>query len=302
MNRRFVTLDVFTAERFTGNPLAVVLDAGGLDAAAMQKIAREFNLSETVFILPPQDPVHLSRLRIFTPYRELPFAGHPTVGTEVQLAIMHGAHIGEDLNFMVEEEVGIVPCTVRLAGAELGRARFELPKLPARIEGRFNIEVVAAALGIETKDIGFGLHQPRIYSAGNPFVFVPVKTLDAIGRIDPQGQFWPEAFGGIASVFTTASVFAYTAETATADARFHARMLDFTREDPATGSAVAAFAGVVMEFEPPQDGQHTFAVEQGYEMGRPSRIVLGLDIWGGALTGATIGGDAILVQQGTISA
>src|SRR5262245_51447224 len=131
MNRRFVTLDVFTAERLTGNPLAVVLDTDGLDDAAMQKIAREFNLSETVFIRPPQDPVHLARLRIFTPYRELPFAGHPTVGAAVQLAIMNGALMGEDLNFMVEEEVGTVPCTVRLASPELGRARFELPRLPA---------------------------------------------------------------------------------------------------------------------------------------------------------------------------
>lgn len=302
MNRRFVTLDVFTAQRLAGNPLAVVLDTEGLDTGAMQKIAREFNLSETVFILPPQDPIHLARLRIFTPYRELPFAGHPTVGTAVQLALMNGAHPGEDLNFMVEEEVGIVSCTVRLANREFGRARFELPKLPEGIGGTFEIGMVAAALGLEAGDIGFAAYQPRVYSAGNPFVFVPVKSLDAVGRIAPQGQFWPEAFGGVASVFTTASVFAYTPETVTSDARFHARMLDFTREDPATGSAVAAFAGVVMEFEPPKDGQHTLAVEQGYEMGRPSRIVLGLDVWGGKLTGATIGGDAILVQQGTIAA
>jgi trans-2,3-dihydro-3-hydroxyanthranilate isomerase len=302
MSRRFVTLDVFTATHLAGNPLAIVLDCDGLDDTAMQKIAREFNLSETVFLQPPQDPVHLARLRIFTPYRELPFAGHPTVGAAVQLAIMNGAHPGEHLNFMVEENIGVVPCSVRLASAELGRARFELPKLPARIEGRFSSETVAAALGLELKDIGFGLHQPRIYSAGNPFVFVPVKSLDAIGRIAPQGQYWESAFGGIASVFTTASVFAYTAETATNDARFHARMLDFTREDPATGSAVAAFAGVVMEFDPPRDGQHAFAIEQGYEMGRPSRIVLGLDVVGGRLEGATIGGDAVLVQQGTISA
>jgi trans-2,3-dihydro-3-hydroxyanthranilate isomerase len=302
MNRRFVTLDVFTAERLAGNPLAVVLDAQGLDAVAMQKIAREFNLSETVFILPPQDPIHLARLRIFTPYRELPFAGHPTVGTAVQLALMNGAHPGEDLNFMVEEEVGIVPCTVRLANGQVGRARFELPKLPERIEGAFDIATIAAALGLEGKDIGFAGYRPRIYSAGNPFVFVPVGSLDAIGRIAPQGQFWPQAFGGIASVFTTASVFAFTPETVTSDARFHARMLDFTREDPATGSAVAAFAGVVMEFDPLSDGQHTFSVEQGYEMGRPSRIVLGLDVFSGELTGATIGGDAVLVQQGTISA
>jgi trans-2,3-dihydro-3-hydroxyanthranilate isomerase len=302
MSRRFVTFDVFTSERLAGNPLAIVLDTDGLDSAAMQKIAREFNLSETVFILPPKDPVHLAFLRIFTPYRELPFAGHPTVGTAVQLAIMNGLHPGEDLNFMVEEQLGIVPCTVRLAGPENGRARFELPSLPARIEGRFNNEAVAAALGLEIKDIGFGLHAPRAYSAGNPFVFVPVKTLDAIGRIRPQGQLWMEAFAGAGAVFTTASVFAYTPETATSDARFHARMLDYTREDPATGSAVAAFAGVIMEFEPPQDGRHTLAVEQGYEMGRPSRIILGLDIAGGVLEGATIGGDAVLVQQGTIAA
>jgi trans-2,3-dihydro-3-hydroxyanthranilate isomerase len=297
MNRRFVTLDVFTAQRLAGNPLAVVLDADGLDTAAMQRIAREFNLSETVFILPPQDPVHLARLRIFTPYRELPFAGHPTVGTAVQLALMNGAQIGEDLNFMVEEEIGIVPCTVRLASAELGRARFELPRRPAHIEGELNAEAVAAALGLDADEIGFGGYEPRTYSAGNPFACVPVKSLDAIGRAAPQAQFWASAFGD-----EDASAFVYTAEAAGTDARFHARMFDLVREDPATGSAVAAFAGAVMDFEPPKDGQHTFAIEQGYEMGRPSRIVLGLDVAKGALTGATIGGDAILVQQGTISA
>lgn len=297
--RRFVTLDVFTGTRLAGNPLAVVLDAEGLDAAAMQKMAREFNLSETVFILPPKDPVHLAWVRIFTPTRELPFAGHPTVGTAVQLALMNGAHPGEDLNFMIEEEVGIVPCTVRLADRGQGRARFELPRLPERIDGTLSKDAVGTALGLDPQEIGFGLYEPRIYSAGNPFAFVPVKSLDAIGRAAPKAQFWSSAFKASDHDH---SVFVYTAQTLDQDSRFHARMFDLNREDPATGSAVAAFAGVVMEFEPPRDGPHTFAVEQGYEMGRPSRIVLGLDVWNGVLEGATIGGDAVLVQQGTITA
>src|SRR5438132_12578265 len=127
MRRRFTTLDVVTDRRFAGNPLAVVLEAEGLETAAMQAIAREFNHPETVFVLPPAEPTHRARLRIFTPARELPFAGHPTVGTAVLLARLDGGSGTRDI--VLEEDVGIVPCTVELVGDRGGRARFGLPQL-----------------------------------------------------------------------------------------------------------------------------------------------------------------------------
>src|SRR5918995_4841173 len=112
MPRRFVTLDVFTENALAGNPLAVVLDAEGLDTARMQAIAREFNLSETVFVLPPENNRHRAALRIFTPGRELPFAGHPTVGTAVLLALEDGGGPTGSVAFGLEEKVGVVPCVV----------------------------------------------------------------------------------------------------------------------------------------------------------------------------------------------
>ena len=131
MRRRFVTLDVFTNKRFAGNPLAVVLDPDGLDTAAMQTIAREFNLSETVFVFPPADKANRAKLRIFTPARELPFAGHPTVGT----AVLLGRIDGGDRAFTLEEQVGLVPCRVKSSGPDSGSASFDIPRLPSQTEG-----------------------------------------------------------------------------------------------------------------------------------------------------------------------
>lgn len=290
IERRYVTLDVFAEERFAGNPLAVVLDCEGLDAAAMQKIAREFNLSETVFVLPPEDPIHLARLRIFMPTRELPFAGHPTVGAAVLLAFERGRG-REELNFLVEEEVGVVQCTARPLTAESGRARFDLPRLPQPIDLPAAEAEIVAALGLEAGDIGFAGHAISAFSAGVAFTLVPVRSLEAVTRIVPDR----------ARLERTGPIFAYTEETAREGSAFHARMLDpDLGEDPATGSAAAAFAGAIMRFAPPHDGQHTYVVEQGYEIGRPSRIVLGLDVWRGRLEGATIGGEAVVVSEGRI--
>ena len=132
MRRRFTTLDVFTNTRFAGNPLAVVLDPDGLDTAAMQTIAREFNLSETVFVFPPADRGNRAELRIFTPARELPFAGHPTVGTAVLLGLMDEA--GESA-FSLEEQIGLVPCRVGSFAPGRGRASFDIPRLPSKEAG-----------------------------------------------------------------------------------------------------------------------------------------------------------------------
>jgi trans-2,3-dihydro-3-hydroxyanthranilate isomerase len=301
MARRFATLDVFTDRPLAGNPLAVVLDAEGLDAAAMQAVAREFNLSETVFVLRPEEARHRARLRIFTPARELPFAGHPTVGAAVLLALEDAAvdREGADaIAFGLEEGVGVVACVVE-PGDGRGRARFRLPRLPSVVgEGR-PVAEAAWGLGLDPAEIGFDRHLPSRHSAGNAFDFVPVRSRDALGRAAPQA----EAFGKVFADADHVGVFVYTREAGEAGHAFRARMFSPDMpggEDPATGSAVAAFAGALMQFEPLGDGTHDFLVEQGYEMGRPSVIALQLVIEGGALRSAEIGGGAVVVSRGEL--
>jgi trans-2,3-dihydro-3-hydroxyanthranilate isomerase len=300
MRRRFVTLDVFTTRRFAGNPLAVVLDAEGLDTDAMQTLAREFNLSETVFVLPPADPRHRARLRIFTPGRELPFAGHPTVGTAVLLGLrsQNGA---DALAFGLEEEIGTISCVVEARGEGAGYARFRLPVMPAALEGGPAAAEAAWGLGLDPTDIGFDRHVPSRHSAGNPFDFVPVASLDAVRRAVPGSGAFEKAFGSGGP-----GVYVYSRETAGAGRHFHARMFGSPavgiKEDPATGSAAAAFAGVLMQCEPLGDGEHSVVIEQGYEMGRPSEIDLQVTIRDGALAAVEIGGGAVLVSEGEIEA
>jgi trans-2,3-dihydro-3-hydroxyanthranilate isomerase len=297
MRRRFVTLDVFTQTRFAGNPLAVVLESDGLDKAAMQAIAREFNLAETVFVMQPSNQRHRAMLRIFTPMAELPFAGHPTVGTAVLLGCMSGYNLGAH-EMVLEEAVGDVHCTVEAQGRERGRASFVLPRLPERTGDAVTTPDAAAALSLKEDEIGFGA--PSRWSAGVPAHFVPVRDLDVIARAQPAGSF--EAVFGKEG---RAVVYLYCGETAEPDHHFHARMFApglGIREDPATGAAAAAFAGVVMEIAHPADGEHRFVIEQGYEMGRPSQIELGMTVQGGALARAIIGGGAVIVSDGHIEA
>src|SRR5205085_11553133 len=180
MRRRFVTLDVFTEKRFAGNPLAVVLEPDGLDTAAMQSIAREFNLSETVFVQPPENKSHRAKLRIFTPASELPFAGHPTVGTAVLLALRDGGDNERD--FILEENIGFVPCRVNPKAKESGRATFDLPRLPEEIGAPADNATIAAALSIAVDEIGFDRMPVQRWSAGAPYTIVPVRGLEAIGR------------------------------------------------------------------------------------------------------------------------
>ncbi|HEX3996485.1 MAG TPA: PhzF family phenazine biosynthesis protein, partial [Acetobacteraceae bacterium] len=157
MTRRFHTLDVFTGQALAGNPLAVVLDAQDLDDQRMQAIAREFNLSETVFVGPPTNQANRASLRIFTPGREVPFAGHPTVGTAVLLGLLDPDGGRE---FTLEEKIGLVPCVVEARGPERGHATFTLPRLPERIGRLPDNATLALGLGLEEADIGFGGHQP----------------------------------------------------------------------------------------------------------------------------------------------
>jgi trans-2,3-dihydro-3-hydroxyanthranilate isomerase len=298
MPRRFVTLDVFTREPLAGNPLAVVLDAEGLDDERMQRIAREFNLSETVFLLPPEDARHRARLRIFTPGRELPFAGHPTVGTAVLLALRdnNGASAAA---FGLEETIGVVACAAEVQGERQGYARFRVPRLPDIWgEGREAAEA-AWALSLDPTDIGFDRHRPSRHSGGVPYDLVPVRSLDAVARAKPNGEAFAKVFGD----GSHPTAYVYTRETVRAEHHFHARMFAPSfgmAEDPATGSAVAALVGALMQFEPMGEGEHSFTIEQGYEMGRPSQIALQIVIQSGALVSAEIGGGAVVVSEGEL--
>lgn len=297
MRRRFFTLDVFTAKRFAGNPLAVVLEPDGLDDATMQAIAREFGHPETVFAFKPDDPAHRARLRIFTPGREVPFAGHPTVGTAVLLAHLDGGTQRRDL--VLSERIGPVTCTVE-PGGEGGNGSFAVPRLPERIGGVRNPQALPMALALSPDDIGFGGYAPSNWTAGNSFTFVPVRGLDAIRKARPDPAHWEAAFGP----GDPHGAFLFCAETVEPGHRFHARMFAPAMgvpEDPATGSAAAAFAGVIAA-SGLGDGEHAFGIEQGYEMGRPSLIRLTLNMRAGGLAAAAVGGDAIIVTEGAIEA
>ena len=300
MRRRFVTLDVFTRRRYAGNPLAVVLDADGIDGAAMQGVAREFNLSETVFVLPPADPAHRAKLRIFTPAAELPFAGHPTVGSAVLLNRIDGGAGRRDI--VLEEGIGPVRCAVEAIDKDSGRARFALARLPARVGDAGPPAAIAAALGLDERDIGCDGFTPARWSAGLEFNFVPLAGLDAMRRCRANTAHWSAAFLGSEG---RASAYMFCRETAEPGHAFHVRMFaphSGIVEDPATGSAAAALAGVLARHGGLPDGEHELPIEQGYEMGRPSLIRLSMTMKDGQLTAGAIAGEAIVVSEGTIEA
>jgi trans-2,3-dihydro-3-hydroxyanthranilate isomerase len=290
--RRFFTLDVFTATPLTGNPLAVVLDAEGLDTAAMQKIAGEFNLSETVFVLPADTARQRARIRIFTPDIEMPFAGHPTVGTAALLALRDGGGVRA---FGLALAAGDVACIVDCESDRLARARFRSPGLPKVYAPLLDRLDVAVALGLDPTEIGAGAFEPAMHGVALPMAFAPVASLAALVRIKPDAVMINRLNPEHGAIYP----FARVGE----GLHFRARMFApgaGVAEDPATGSAVAGFAGVLMQFEKLGDGEHDVLVEQGVEMGRASRIEMQMTIAGGALTGVEIGGQAVIVSEGTL--
>ena len=301
-NRKYLIYDVFTRQHLAGNPLAIVMDCEGLDSAAMQSIAREFNLSETVFMLPPKSPLHRAKIRILTPSFEMPFAGHPTVGSAIALTET-GRDDGVAGIFVIEENIGPLRCAVsKKDGATF--AEFDLPQLPERLELGVDAATIGAALGLGPHEIGFENHRVSQWSAGVPYVTVPVAGLDvaAKARLNAAawGDFAPRRPNGV-----PASAYVYCREALNHDSNFHARMFvggTPTYEDPATGSAAAAFAGVVTHFDKPVDGATVVWIEQGIEMGRPSRIRLEIDVESGAMTGGRIGGHAVRVAEGMLFA
>ena len=300
--RRYAIYDVFTDTRLAGNPLAVVFDADGLDDGAMQRIAGEFNLSETVFVKTPDNPAHTARLRIFTPGRELPFAGHPTVGAAIAIAEAGEGDAGpSDQVSVLEENVGPVRCAVRLGAGRAAFAEFDLPRKSARLDATFDRQALADAFSLKPGQIGFENHAPSLWSAGVAFVMIPVHDLAAAAAVDFDPALWercaPFAEGRLSSAYL------YCRGGVNHNAKFHARMFapDMgIAEDPATGAAVAALSGAIHFFDKLVDGHHPLLIEQGVEMGRPSLIHLHLDVSGGAIAAARIGGEAVRIASGTL--
>lgn len=298
--RKYQVLDVFTDTALAGNPLGVVFDAAGLNDAQMLGIANEFNLSETIFVLPPEQGGHTARIRIFTPYYEMPFAGHPTVGGAIAVGIRDGIEAGI---LVLEENVGPVRCAVSISGETLF-AEFTLPKLPQPAPFEMSREDAAAALGLDPHEIGFENHQVSAWNAGVPYVTIPVRDIAVAAKAKLDPAIWLGLTGGLTEARAPAA-YVYCRETTLHESNFHCRMFAGhigLVEDPATGSAAAAFAGAVHHFDQPLDGQHQFWLEQGIEMGRPSRIRLSLDVEGGKLTAGRIGGHAVVTMEGTLLA
>lgn len=295
-------LDVFTDQRFSGNPLAVVLGADGLSASAMQAIAREFNLSETVFVSPPENPMHSARIRIFTPERELPFAGHPTVGTAVLLAALRSPTVnGErDAIIALEETIGTVRVGVRARSGGTPFAEFDAPRLPEVRGAVPPADRLASILGLLPREIGFENHKPLLIAAGPAFLHVPVASQEAMARVRINMSEWRQAISPLDCV----GVYLYTRQCVHTTSAFHARMFApeaGVSEDPATGAAAVGFAAAAFAFDEYPDGTHRRIVEQGYEMGRPSHISLTLVVKAGRLNVVRIGGNAVPVAEGRIT-
>lgn len=291
MKFNYVLLDVFTDKPLTGNPLAVVLEADRLTDSEMQSVAAEFNLSETVFIQRPKAERHTAALRIFTPRVELPFAGHPTVGASVVLGLQHRISA-----VRLEEKIGLITSVFEKKTRVLGHARFSLPRLPGVVGKAPDIGAIAATLGLNFEDIGTERFQPALCSAGVPFYMVPVKSAEVLTRIRLERRGWDEVYPeGDHSVY----VFTPTPEEKGVD--LAARMFSpgmGIPEDPATGAAAAALLALLAPYYP--DGANEIALRQGYEMGRPSRIMLQLRKQDGVFTHGGIGGDAVVVGEGSL--
>lgn len=298
----YETFDVFTTTRFGGNPLAVVTDARGLDDATMQRIANEFNYSESVFVLPPDDPANTANVRIFTPAYELPFAGHPNVGAGYALARLgevFGRPVGDAMRF--EERAGLVEVEVlREAGAVSG-ARIRAPKAP-EFGPAIDVATVAACASLTAGEVAMGTHEPQKASVGIPFAFAELGSLEALARAKPNPVAFDAANAAYPHVDDAFALFLYV-RTGEDPMRVRARMfapLSGIAEDPATGSASAALGALLGSLRAGDDGAFDLVVEQGVEMGRPSRIEVAARIAGGAVREVTIAGPCVPVMRGEI--
>jgi trans-2,3-dihydro-3-hydroxyanthranilate isomerase len=300
MRVRFITADVFTDRAFGGNQLAVFPDAAAIDPALMQSITREFNFSETTFVLPPHDPKHAARVRIFTPGGELPFAGHPTVGTAHVLAATGAVRlIGDSTRIILEEGVGPVPVTIRSKNGQPIFAQLTAAQRPQIGPPAPTREDLARLLSLDSSALRSGTHSPQSISCGIPFLIVPLidRAAVAAAQID-VGLARKLLAGGPSEVF----VFAEEGERPGSD--IHARMFApaiGVPEDPATGSAAVALAGYLAARDARRDGTLRWRIEQGFEMGRPSILEAEADKKDGEVVATRVGGSTVLVTEGTMT-
>lgn len=295
---QYYTTDVFTRDQFGGNQLAVFPDARELDPKLYQPIAREFNFSETTFVLPPTDASNTRRVRIFTPGGELQFAGHPTVGTAFVLATIGAIPLsGAETRIVLEEGVGPVPVTIRMENGKAGFAQLSVAQLPIVGPPAPSAADLAKCLGLEPGDVRTGEWGAEGRSCGTPFLMVPVRDRKALARARPNLDAWESLLGK----YWTNKVFFFCDEPELDGSHFRARMFAPTigvPEDPATGSACAGFAGYLADRDKRSDGTLKWRVEQGFEMGRPSLLDIEADKENGAITGVRVGGNSVLVSKG----
>jgi trans-2,3-dihydro-3-hydroxyanthranilate isomerase len=301
MRYRYHTVDVFTTSRFGGNQLAVIPDASGLTPEQMQQIAREFNYSETVFILPPRDVACLCRLRIFTPDEELPFAGHPTIGAAF---ILHKIGmvdaVAGQTRILLDEDAGPVPVEIE-AHPELAgfRATLTTPRLPEHRSSPITNAELARLLGLSPEDLLANQYNPEAVSCGLPFLFIPLRSRAAVGRLTIDHEAWRASLAHTWAPLL--SIFSFETESPQAD--LHVRVLCpglGITEDPATGSAAAALGGYLAARHPIANGTLRWTIEQGIEMGRPSLIEVAVDKIDGAVGAVRVAGSAVPVMDGEI--
>jgi len=291
---RFRILDVFTNRPYAGSPLAVLPEAQGLSAEQMQRIAGEFAFSATAFVRPPRGPGHTHRVRIFTPSKELPFAGHATIGSALTLA-MEGDSSEE---FVFDEDVGPVRVSMR-PGTGAGTAWMWAAKLPERGPEPPPPVALATLLSLKVTDLLAGDWKPVAVSAGIPFLVVPVRDLDALRRARLDIARWRE----ILANWWAAQVYVVTPVEQGSEWRFRTRMFGpgiGIDEDPAAGAAATALPGWLVPRLKPRDGLLSFIIEQGIEMGRPSTLPVEVDVEAGAVTAVRVGGAAVTIAEGRI--
>jgi trans-2,3-dihydro-3-hydroxyanthranilate isomerase len=300
MEHSFCTADVFTDVPFGGNQVAVFPDARAIPEERMQDVAREFNISETVFVFPAREPGHTRRVRIFTPGGELPFAGHPTLGTAHALAELGEIALdGEVTRIVFEEGIGPVPVEIRARNGVPTFARLSAAKLPEIGPPPPPAAHLAAVLRLEEKDFLEGAFTPQAVSCGVPFLFVPLRDRQALARARLDQQAWEDT---VAS-FWASMVFLVCRDPERRGSDLRGRMFApgaGIPEDPATGAAAVALGGYLAERDPRRDGILRWVLEQGFEMGRPSILEIEAEKRDGRVTATRVGGASVLVARGTM--
>lgn len=296
----YQTLDVFTDQPFGGNQLAVFPESPDLKPAEMQQIATEFNLSETVFVFSPRDARNTRRLKIFTPSEELPFAGHPTIGTAHLLAAMRLVPLTGDRTAMVlEEEAGLVQVTITQRKGQLPFVELAAPALPTFGPPPPAATELAAVLGLEPTDLTGEPYTPQAFSCGVPYLFVSVRDRSVLGRVAVDAGAWR----AVLAHYWAPQVYVFCRDPELEGSHLRARMFGPALgivEDPATGSAACALAGYLAARESMREGTLRWRIEQGFEMGRPSLLDVETDVRHGKVRQVRVGGTAVRMGEGVL--